>query len=247
MMQHNRFKGAPWYNKTAIPILVGGAGGIGSWTALFLSRAGFKIVVADFDLLEEHNLGGQIYPKTSIGDSKVQALTKIIKDFCDVDITSIEEAITASSPTSLYCISAFDNMAARKIMFDKWLNKYKNDPNAIFIDGRLEAEYMKIFCIRGTDYSRIEEYIREELVDDSKIEDAPCTMKQTSHCAAMIASHVVAFFTNHIVNIAEAPSREVPYSWEYFIPMNLLQEIRGIEYKILEDVSSENDKISIEL
>ncbi len=40
--QHNRFKDAPWYAKEDVNVLIGGAGGIGSWLTLFLSRANFK-------------------------------------------------------------------------------------------------------------------------------------------------------------------------------------------------------------
>ena len=67
---YNRFKEAPWFlsvpeeEKAVIhysTINIGGAGGIGSWTALFLSRAGFYTYVQDFDTIETHNIGGQFF------------------------------------------------------------------------------------------------------------------------------------------------------------------------------------------
>jgi len=40
----------------------------------------------------------------------------------------------------------------------------------------------------------------------------------------MIASHMTAFFTNHIANIIERNYiREVPFYYEYFIPINLTE------------------------
>jgi len=39
----------------------------------------------------------------------------------------------------------------------------------------------------------------------------------------MIASHMVAFFTNHYTNVVEKDnSRSVPFFWEYFIPIDYL-------------------------
>ena len=57
----SRFKDAPWFPKEETNVIVGGAGGIGSWLTLLLSRAGFYPVVYDFDVLEGHNLAGQLY------------------------------------------------------------------------------------------------------------------------------------------------------------------------------------------
>jgi tRNA A37 threonylcarbamoyladenosine dehydratase len=67
-----RFKDAPWFltetEKLSTPsILIGGAGGIGSWTTLFLTRAGYPVCVVDFDTLEDVNLGGQFFLKEDIG------------------------------------------------------------------------------------------------------------------------------------------------------------------------------------
>ena len=222
---HNRFKDAPWYPKEILHAFVGGAGGIGSWTAMLLARAGFNPIVYDFDLLEEHNLGGQLFPKRFISKPKTEALTLVIKDFCDVDIVGMNEKIDEDTPTHLYCISAFDNMVARRIFFNSWLTTYGHDPKALYIDGRLNAEQMQIFCIKGgaANVDAQHKYLTEELFDDKDVADAPCTFKQTSHAAAMIAAHIVGFFTNHITNVVENDTtRTVPYKWEYFIPMDLL-------------------------
>lgn len=223
MTKHNRFKDAPWYPIEDTYVQIGGAGGIGSWTAMLLARSGFKPVVYDFDILEEHNLGGQLFPKRLIGKPKVEALQQVIKDFCDEEIWIENAKIDESSPTNALSISAFDNMKARFDLFHNWVAQYLNDPRAIFIDGRLNAEQMQIFCVRGGDDKAINDYRRNHLFDDSEVEDAPCTMKQTSHAAAMIAAHIVGFFTNHITNVYEEENmRDIPFKWEYFIPLSLV-------------------------
>lgn len=227
MAIRDRLKDAPWYNKINNTILVGGVGGIGSWVSFLLARAGFQIYVFDPDIIEQHNIGGQLYQLGQVGKRKVDALQDIIRSFSDIYILKDASSVTRDSISASRCISAFDNMQARKDMFEKW--KETTPINGIFIDGRLEAEYMKIFCIEASNSTSIDRYINEELsVTDAEIPDAPCTMKQTSHSAAMIASHMVGFFTNHVTNVVEKDnSREVPYSWEYFIPINLLNNERA--------------------
>lgn len=226
----DRFKDAPWFPKGNLSILVGGAGGIGSWTTILLSRIGYEPVVFDFDIIEEHNIGGQLYPKSKINQYKVEALNELSIDFCNKTITHFKEKIDSNSLTSRIAISAFDNMKARSDMFESWDAVYGEDPGAIFIDGRLNAEQMQIFCIRGGKSRRRvinrEDYRNDHLFNDADIEDEACTMKQTSHAAAMIASHMVGFLTNHITNVVERQElRTVPFYWEYFIPMHLTTEI----------------------
>ena len=223
----SRFKDAPWFPKEEMYLIVGGAGGIGSWTSMLLARAGFFPIVYDFDILEEHNMAGQMYPTSMVDKPKVEALKILCKDFADTDIDIYNEKITEDTMSHKYVVSAFDNMEARKNMFASWckvVEEWREDGGSdtpIFIDGRLRAEQMQIFCVTP---NRIEAY-KEHLFDDSEVEDAPCTLKQTSHSAAMIASHMVGFFTNHITNIVEGDTvRSVPFMWEYFIPINYLNE-----------------------
>lgn len=217
--QFDRFKGAPWFPKNDESIMIGGAGGIGSWITLFLTRAGFSPIVYDFDIIEEHNLGGQLFRSTDINKHKVIALHDIIKEFAGKEINVINQRITIESPTHHFMFSAFDNMQARADLFAVWKKSINNCPvTPIFIDGRLEMEQIQIFCVTP---DRIEQY-EEHLFGDSEVMDAPCTMKQTSHSASLIASLMTAFFTNHMTNIYERnKSRDVPFYYEFFIPMNL--------------------------
>lgn len=222
-IKHGRFKGVDWYPRGDVYTLVGGAGGIGSWLTFLLARAGFKPIVFDFDVLEEHNMSGQLYSKHMIGMQKVDAIKKIVDDFCSMEITVFNEAVTEETFTNQIVFSAFDNMKARQVLFSKWRDQYQGDPNAIFIDGRLTAEQMQIFCVVGSKDEHILTYQNNYLFDDSEVDDAPCTVRQTSGSAAMIASHMNGFLTNHMSNVYDGSEyRTVPFSWEYFIPMDLL-------------------------
>lgn len=56
--KYTRFKGADWFSWLyRRPVLLGGAGGIGSWVSMFLSRLGCHIYIYDFDIFERINLG----------------------------------------------------------------------------------------------------------------------------------------------------------------------------------------------
>lgn len=221
--QYDRFKDAPWFPQRDELVMIGGAGGIGSWLAFFLARAGFKPTIYDFDIIEEHNLGGQLFRHSDIGVPKVMAVQSILQAFCGDTINTVSQAVTHETPTHHFMFSAFDNMAARKTLFEVWKRSIPNcSVTPLFIDGRLEAEQLQIFCVTP---GNMDEYERDHLFSDSEVEDTPCTMKQTSHAAAMIATHMMAFFTNHITNIYEREIiREVPFYYEYFIPANLTEE-----------------------
>jgi molybdopterin/thiamine biosynthesis adenylyltransferase len=216
----SRLKDAPWLKYKAPYVLVAGAGGIGSWTALLLARAGLAPFIADFDTIEVHNMGGQLFSSNQIGKKKVLAVQDTIKSFCDKDVVVFEDKVNSNfEHINNLIIAAFDNMKARKELFNLWVKDYKDDKDALFIDGRLTAEQLQIFCVRPKD---IEEY-KKYLFDDSEVEEAPCTFKQTSHSAAMIAAHITGFMTNHLSNLVlEEEVRAVPFKWEYFIPLDLL-------------------------
>lgn len=220
--QYDRFKDAPWFPQRDELVMIGGAGGIGSWLAFFLTKAGFKPTVYDFDVIEEHNIGGQLFRPSDIGSLKVNALFSIIKEFCGDEINTIASRIDGNSPTHYFMFSAFDNMRARKDLFEVWKRSITNCPvTPIFIDGRLTMEQMQIFCVTP---DNMENYENNHLFDDSEVEDAPCTMKQTSHSAGMIATHMVGLFTNHITNIYEREIlREIPFYYEFFIPLTLTE------------------------
>jgi molybdopterin/thiamine biosynthesis adenylyltransferase len=215
----SRFKDAPWYPKEITSAVIGGAGGIGSWLTFLLARAGFEPIVYDYDTIEEHNIGGQLFGIKHIGMSKIDAIKQIVLEYSDTHLTGMNEAFNTESMGHQFMFAAFDNMQARKDMFEVWWRDNSENPNAILIDGRLLMEQMQIFCVTP---ATAKDYLRDHLFDDSEVEAENCTMKQTSHSAGMIASLMTGFFTNHMTNIAHGSVvRQVPYFHEYFIPINL--------------------------
>lgn len=215
-----RFQGLDWYSQDNAPVVVvGGAGGIGSWLSFFLARANFNVTLSDFDTVEEHNIGGQLFKRSQIGKYKAEAVGRNVSEFSTNTINAQTVKITEETATHEFMFSAFDNMDARRAMFKVWKRSWNNMNRPIFIDGRLNAEQFQIFCVTP---ENADEYERIHLFNDSEVEDAPCSAQQTTHTAAMIAGHMVGFFTNHITNInLREEVREIPFMYEYFTPMNL--------------------------
>lgn len=219
-IQSSRFKDAPWFNETPERIIVGGAGGIGSWLSFFLVRAGFEPIIYDFDKVEEHNLGGQLFRQKDIGSFKVEAIANIIETFCNKNVSAFTNAFDTNSPYHHFMFSAFDNMKARKDLFEVWKKSHTNTSvTPLLIDGRLTMEQIQILCVTP---ENMDKYEKEYLFSDSEVEDAACTLRSTTHSAALIASLMTGFFTNHISNINERKLiRTVPSYYEFFIPQVL--------------------------
>ena len=232
-MNRERFKDALWFNNK-VQIVIGGAGGIGSWLAFFLTRAGFNVISYDFDTVEEHNLGGQLFFANDIGEFKVKALENVITEFNSINFNYSFVNSKISTNTYLYhnhqapiiiYVSAFDNMEARTNLFNSFLRQ-RDSKVKWFVDGRLLMEQMRIYCINKSNEKQVTDYATNHLFDDSEVEDLPCTMKQVSHGAAMIATHMTGFITNIVSNelVWKEEVFKVPYMWDYVIPTNCVTE-----------------------
>ena len=216
----NRFYDLPW-NKEQLEVLIGGAGGIGSWLTLFLSRIGHDIYLFDDDRVEEVNLGGQLFSKENIGYKKSEAIKFNCKAFNSFD--TVNNQGWYEYPDALpFMFSCFDNMKSRKDMFQAWKESSESE---LFIDGRMLAEQMDIFCMSKDDSDHISRYENEFLFDDSEVEDQPCSARATSHCGAMIASYMTSLFTNYLTNkYMKHQTRDVPFRLKIDLPI-LMQTI----------------------
>jgi tRNA A37 threonylcarbamoyladenosine dehydratase len=99
-----------------MPINIIGAGSIGSWSALALTKLGCtNVTVWDADLVERHNAGSQIYTGYDDGKSKVDALKQKIDLISNEKIEVKDEMWTNAQelPDDSIVISAVDTMAVR--------------------------------------------------------------------------------------------------------------------------------------
>lgn len=223
---HTRFKDAPWYGQQRL--LIVGAGGIGSWTSLFLARQGHTLWLVDHDNFEVVNMGGQLVDNKAIGSNKAENVRRLCSQLCG-GTTHISYEPSQWTPEDPYgnvmdnnVICAVDNMKVRLQLLEAWY-KYQTDKPVrdpkevnVFIDGQLEAETAIIRIVNSkSDYERY----KREWVSDEELPGGQCSFRATTHNAAMIAAQITAVFNNLVTNKVEGEEiREVPFKIEYELP-----------------------------
>jgi len=208
---HVRFSDLPWYDPNH-DIIVGGVGGIGSWLSMLLGRAGYSLHLFDDDIIDETNMAGQLYKTSSIGSNKAEVIRDSINEYSN-NFSDTYGRYTSESEASPIMFSCFDNMEARKTMFNNWAAQ---DDRSIFIDGRMIAEAMQIFAVLP---GNEEKYI-ETLFDDNEVQEQPCSAKATSHTGAIIGGFMMSILSNHMSNInLDLEFREVPFKTTFEIPL----------------------------
>lgn len=200
-----------------------------SWVAFCLSRVGCNYTIFDMDIVEAHNLGGQLYNLEHVGINKAVAISTLAGSFSGNENTvTTMSRYEKDSPSNEVVIAAFDNMAGRKIAFENWLELMEedkgNESNYLFIDGRLIAEDYQVYAIT-CDPKRIEEY-KKTLFDDAEIPEVMCTLKSTTHCSMGIASDIISVLTNFMANKHYGfGARDVPY--------NIIKSIPLMSYEVI--------------
>ena len=220
----SRFSSAIWYEaiqrKT---IILAGVGGIGSYVGFLLARMKpAALFIYDPDIVETVNMSGQLYSREDVGNPKVTALSDMISKYCDYNsVYAVSERFDESNDASDIMICGFDNMAARKLFFEKWLDHVKSKSeeeriNCLYIDGRLAAEEFQILCIKGDDEFNINKYKNEFLFSDAEADATICSYKQTTFMANMIASVMVNLFVNFVANQCKPLiERDLPFYTTY--------------------------------
>ncbi|MBI2450390.1 MAG: ThiF family adenylyltransferase [Candidatus Nealsonbacteria bacterium] len=95
-----------------------GAGGIGSHTALLLARLEFEdLIIFDHDAVEPHNLENQVYSLWDIGRPKVEALRWHIHGLPQRgNVQYLQEKVVDGTPLKGIVIVAVDNLESRQII-----------------------------------------------------------------------------------------------------------------------------------
>ena len=211
-----RISDAPWaaYRQH---ITVGGAGGLGSWLAFFLSRIGHSLSVYDFDDVGNENIGGgQLYGLEHIGQPKTAALKDVLKRFCGdspyIGLTRFEEG-SAVTPLT---IASFDNMESRMDMYNEWVKlvaardeSQKDKHIWAFINVSMLPEGGFIQVVDRP--SRMTKW-EADWQPSADMPDLACTFKSTTHNAASVSSQVISVLNNIVCNKkTDMPPLHVPY------------------------------------
>ena len=119
-------------NKT---VGIAGCGGLGSNCAVALARVGVgKLIIADFDIIEESNLNRQYYFHKQIGASKTASLKeniKLINPNTEVEAHNIK--LDSQSIIEIYkncdvIVEAFDKAEMKQMIIETVIDKLSQTP-----------------------------------------------------------------------------------------------------------------------
>jgi len=167
-----------------LPIKIIGAGSVGSFTCLSLSKMGaHNIKVWDDDMVDEHNISNQFYRTQDIGEFKVDALQQMIMDFEGIPIQTENDKYYGDSECNGIIISAVDNMSARKRIWEK----IKGNPDvSLFIDPRMGGRVARIYAVNPMNPGDFE----DTLYDDDDAEQERCTERTILYNVLGISSFI---------------------------------------------------------
>lgn len=196
------------------PITVIGAGAIGSFAVLALTKMGFfKVKVYDFDQVSDVNMSCQWFRISDIGKPKVKALQDLIFDFTNTNIEAIDERFDGSQDLDGIVISSVDSMEVRRLIWNKVKN---NKAVSWFIDPRMASEYALSFVMNPSDEKDIKAY-ETTLYEDKDAVDEPCTSRSTMYTATMLAGYVA----KHVKDLLTGTPYARTTQWN--IGLNVLQ------------------------
>lgn len=221
----SRFSGASWFNEASQHnILLVGVGGIGSWVALLISRLQpHRFTLLDFDTVDSINLAGQFFSANEIGNLKIMAIKRQVESFSRYfGVDAVEEQFDSTSAVYDVTICGLDNMTTREMVYRRWKERVLSYPESerkqcLLIDGRLAAETLQVFCLRGDAPYYWDIYAKDWLFNDAEADSTVCSYKQTSYCANMIASIITNLYINWCANLAgtEIIDRSLPFMVQY--------------------------------
>jgi len=174
--------------KLQFPIVVIGAGAIGSATVLTLAKMGCgDITVWDDDVLAEHNIPNQICKPEMVGRGKIEALQELVEELTDVNIQMDMRRYRGQRLKGVV-IAAVDSMDVR---IELWARVKLDADVPLLIDPRMGAEVGRIYCIRPTDPAAIDFY-EANLYPSSGAEQLPCSGRSIIYCPTVMAGLIAA-------------------------------------------------------
>ena len=192
-----------------------GCGGIGSPTAIILTKMGFKrFVLMDDDTVESHNLPSQFYPMEAVGMLKVEALAIQMLQFNpDVDVETVPERFTDNfrwsqpAPREVVIV-ATDTLKSRACVWDRCRNKLHIE---LYLDARMAAEQFEVHVVRPSDPSDKRQYeatLFQGTAPDTgrggrelrKPVDLPCTARAIAYNTFVLAGLVAHEIKKYVMN-----------------------------------------------
>lgn len=202
----NRQLGLIHPEKLQMPILIVGAGSIGSWAALALSKLGCSnITIMDGDIIEEHNAGSQVYKASDEGLEKVQALSDKLRLLTDLTPKTIAAHWNIENPEHIkdleqyeIVIAAVDNITIRAQLFNTLKGK-----NIFYIDGRMAGNELEIYSTRLQEEEDQKAY-EATLFSEEETSIVPCSERSVVYNVFLMGGLIADIVKKH-ANEEELP------------------------------------------
>ena len=159
-------------------VLVLGVGGVGGYTVEALARSGIgKLIIVDFDTIDESNINRQIIAlESTIGLKKVDVLEKRIKDINETcEVIKIDKFINEDNFIELFdydidfFVDACDTVIVKKCVIKECLKRGINFISSMGTGNKLDPSKLEIVDIRKTvndPLARImRKFIKEEKIN----------------------------------------------------------------------------------
>lgn len=206
---YNRQLGLIHPDKLKMPILIVGAGSIGSWTALALSKLGCSnITIMDGDIIEEHNAGSQVYKASDSGEQKVSALIDKLNILTDQRVKAVPEHFDFDNKEHLdmikqfpIVIAAVDNITVREKLY-----RLLKDTPVFYIDARMAGNALEIYTMNGKDANDHKLYEQTLFAEEDTL-PVPCSERSVVYNVFIVGgliTDIVARYAN-----AEVPPKEM--------------------------------------
>lgn len=168
-------------------VLVLGVGGVGGYVVESLVRSGIgKLILVDFDVIDETNINRQIIAlESTIGLKKVDVLEKRIKEInSGCEVIKIDEFIDKDSVKDLfnydidYFIDACDTMTTKKEIIKECIRRKIKFISSMGTGNKLDPSKLEIVDIRKTVNDPLAKIMRK-FVKDEKISKKVLVLSST--------------------------------------------------------------------
>jgi len=178
-------------------VVIAGVGAIGRQVALQLACMGVRrLVLIDPDVVEDVNVGAQMYAPQDIGSSKVEVTGRDCRKWLrgeGIGLEMIQENLPGDDDERwidicmdvVFC--CVDSMRARKEIYElaaRWETK-------LFMDIRVEGEVMRLFCV-PMNSKKAKRWWEENWFPDEEARQGSCTTRMTIYSAYVASGLMVA-------------------------------------------------------
>ncbi|WP_299010768.1 tRNA threonylcarbamoyladenosine dehydratase [uncultured Tenacibaculum sp.] len=153
-------------------ILVVGLGGVGSFAAEFIARAGVnKITIVDGDVFDKTNINRQLPAlHSTIGKSKAKTIADRLKDINpDIELTVLEEFLSPErafeivTPDYDYVLDCIDSISPKVNLIVAARRKKVKLISSMGAGGKLDASKVKVKDISKTKHCKMAKTLRKRL------------------------------------------------------------------------------------